>query len=655
MESSETSFPPSLSFDGIYKKYDIPSTLFNELISVINKTSVMVSIWKYGPGEWPNVYITDNIETILGYTSEEFISGKVKWTDIMPPEDVSRITSELPGFLSQESGEWSHEFRMISRSGETLWFENRNKVISRNNGIPEYIQSVMIDISARKKSEEEVQTRERQLKMIFNAAIGGICIVDPKGILIMSNPWWSEYTGYSDEEIRSMPFINFTPPDEQEMSRKRFFDFVKSKSAGYSMRKRIVRKDGTILWADTAVAPVKNAEGDILMAVLLINDITDRLKAEVALAESEEKFRLIAESVSDVIWIHNIPGNKFSYISPSVLNLLGYSPEEVLESDTFISATSESAAKIKEFIKSELPRFIENGNQVSPKFFIEARQRHRNGTLIWTESAISFRMNQLGEPEVVGLTRDIDLRKKMEEELLRNEAELRELNATKDKFFSIIAHDLRSPFQSFLGLMEILADEQGDFSPGEMHTFASETFREGKNVYQLLENLLEWANINRGVLQSRPEILDISNVIDYNIGASLENAKSKDIALTSECPRGVSVFADKRMTDSILRNLISNALKYTERGGKVTLRGEVQEDGFVEISVEDNGVGMCSEYVLKLFRIGEKIGTKGTEAEPSAGIGLLLCKEFAVKNGGEIRVESEPGVGSRFILRLPGG
>ena len=256
--------------------------------------------------------------------------------------------------------------------------------------------------------------------------------------------------------------------------------------------------------------------------------------------------------------------------------------------------------------------------------------------------------------QVAVLFDDITDIKKTEESIRKSEENLRRSNEDKDRFFSVIAHDLRSPFHSLFGLMELVINDKNGLSPEELQHFLKDIYKSGENLYALLENLLEWANLKRGVMKSRSEIMSVSNRINQCTKFLSLKAEQKGITVTVNCPEDLEVFADKHMTDSVLRNLLSNALKFSKRNGMVDISAKPREDKFVEISVSDNGIGMPPEYVARLFKTGEKIGLKGTEGELSSGLGLLLCKEFVEENGGEIWVKSEEGLGSTFSFTLPG-
>jgi signal transduction histidine kinase/ligand-binding sensor domain-containing protein len=230
--------------------------------------------------------------------------------------------------------------------------------------------------------------------------------------------------------------------------------------------------------------------------------------------------------------------------------------------------------------------------------------------------------------------------------------ELKELNASKDKFFSIIAHDLKNPFTTIIGFSEILNEEIVRNNPEKSRAFASMINSSAVQTLQLLENLLEWANTQRGNISFNPEPIDISELLNDEFSIFDDMAVKKNIELKRSFPESITVFADKNMIKTILRNLISNAIKFTHRTGRVEVKALI-DNKKVEIAVSDNGIGMTKETIDKLFRIDANLTTYGTENEKGTGLGLFLCKEFVEKHGGKIWVESNPGFGSVFTFILP--
>lgn len=237
-------------------------------------------------------------------------------------------------------------------------------------------------------------------------------------------------------------------------------------------------------------------------------------------------------------------------------------------------------------------------------------------------------------------------------ELLMSERKLKELVASKDKFFSIIAHDLKSPFQSLIGSSELLTNEYDELSDQERKYFMVNINKSVKSVYNLIENLLEWSRLIGGKIVLYPEILNLHERICNVIEILNEQARIKNIRLINNVKGKMFITADKYMIETVLRNLISNAIKFSHPGGEVTINA-VKEKSLIVISVIDHGIGINPEAIYKMFKIDESFSNPGTNNEKGTGLGLILCNELIELSGGEINVISEEGKGSCFNISLP--
>lgn len=292
------------------------------------------------------------------------------------------------------------------------------------------------------------------------------------------------------------------------------------------------------------------------------------------------------------------------------------------------------------------------------------KYEHWDSELFGLEAASNISLAYLGLVMSIGffessrqeafndMQKDIERRKLAEQTLKENEVRLSELNATKDKFFSIIAHDLRNPFNTIMGFSEILEDQIKSKDYGNIEKFAILIKDSSDQVMDLLTNLLEWSRLQTGKIQLRPEYFDIGIIVNQIVNLFKDTASQKMITISTENSNNGNLFADKDMIDTVIRNLISNAIKFTPSGGTITiLTKQTQADQIVV--VKDNGIGIKQEVIDKLFRIDENHSTLGTQNEKGTGLGLLLCKEFIEKHGGKIWVESEVGKGSTFSFSIP--
>jgi len=265
------------------------------------------------------------------------------------------------------------------------------------------------------------------------------------------------------------------------------------------------------------------------------------------------------------------------------------------------------------------------------------------------------KLHQLNR-EILDLQRDLIRKRNTLENTLEQlnaaNEELKEINSTKDKFFSIIAHDLKNPFNSLLGFSEMLISNAGKYSHEKIEYFARLMYDSAKNAYNLLENLLDWAKLQRGEL--KPDFVKVSpcEIIEIIKQESEPYAKSKNIDLQAKDHYTDYVSADKEMLKTVLRNLVNNSLKFTYKGGFVIIQTELIEN-YVQFTVSDNGIGIPSKYLDRLFEIDCGLSQAGTKKEKGTGLGLVLCKEFVDKLGGKIWAESEEGKGSDFKFIIP--
>ena len=298
-----------------------------------------------------------------------------------------------------------------------------------------------------------------------------------------------------------------------------------------------------------------------------------------------------------------------------------------------------------ELVGSNSPSWIGIPLQTPSKVIGVLVLQHYEKENVYSESDVKF-LTSIGNQIAIAIDR-----KKTEEEIkLKNEL-LQAINAEKDKFFSIIAHDLRGPLSAFVAATQIITDEIQTMSIEEIKDITDSMKTSATNIYSLLENLLEWSRLRRGGMDFVPEKLNLKKKTAECINVLNESARKKGIAIEITIPDELEILADSHMFETVIRNLVSNAIKFTPSGGKVNVTSSYNNNS-VEIKISDSGIGMTPELKSKLFQINEKTSRPGTEGELSTGLGLLLCKEFIEKHNGKIWVESEVGKGSTFAFTI---
>lgn len=284
-------------------------------------------------------------------------------------------------------------------------------------------------------------------------------------------------------------------------------------------------------------------------------------------------------------------------------------------------------------------------------WFYERRISRIRKSYLELQEQILQRTNELKAKEIQ-LSKINLMQSGLLKDLWESKRRLKQINDNKDKFFSIVSHDLKSPFNSLLGFSELMLKEFDYLPKEELKEYVSSINKSVSNVYGLLENILEWSRIQTGRMEFNPVCVELSNLIHEAFFSLSGNAIKKNIKLVSHVNKNIRAYADINMIRSVVNNLISNAIKFTGCGGEIIVMA-ARTGELVEISVSDNGVGMGKEEIAKLFRIDVNFSKSGTENEKGTGLGLVLCRELVEKNGGTISVESFEGKGTTFVFTLP--
>jgi len=353
------------------------------------------------------------------------------------------------------------------------------------------------------------------------------------------------------------------------------------------------------------------------------------------------KYKAIVAGTPDVIMMTDGKDGNILEVNDACISVFGYKPEDL------IGKKFEMLIDKKEKADGEEPEGeIRMYDSVSERFVKKA-----DGSVVPMDLFVTVE-DLCGQKVVLTNFRDVTERMEAENEIKRMNAELKALNQTKDKFFSIIAHDLKSPFAGLLMLFDLLLDQKITVSEEDQLKMLTRLRESSKAVFTLIQNLLEWSLLNLNSIKINPEKVGINLVADEIIHLLKPVADSKEITLANEIEGELSGLIDLNSIKTVVRNLVSNSLKFTPRGGKITVSGKEDNDK-IEIVVSDTGVGMKKEQMERVFTPGGNRSTKGTENEKGTGLGLVLCHELMVKNNGGVKVESEIGKGTAFTIFFP--
>jgi PAS domain S-box-containing protein len=396
-------------------------------------------------------------------------------------------------------------------------------------------------------------------------------------------------------------------------------------------------------WVSTVKVPLHDTEGNIIGTFGISRDITEHKQIEKDLKKSEERYRTLIENMGEGVGLLNHEGI-FEFANPGA--------EKIFE----VERGGLDGLSLYDFLPDKKNEIIEELTQQR----IQGKSSVYEHEIVFKSGHRKFMLGTVtprfdGEKFIgtFGIFRDITTRKQVEEEMKSKNELLIQAQAEKDKFFSIIAHDLRSPFNGFLGLTQIMAEDVLFLTKDELQNLAFSMRNSATNLYRLLDNLLEWARMQQGLISFNPKKLELLPIVDEIIMMMVEPAKRKEIKITADISADAVVYADIYILQTVIRNLVSNAVKFTHKGGEINVSAKAVNGFGVEISVTDTGIGMSPKMVNNLFKLDVQTNRKGTEGELSTGLGLMLCKEFVEKHGGKIWVESEEGKGSSFHFTIP--
>lgn len=376
-----------------------------------------------------------------------------------------------------------------------------------------------------------------------------------------------------------------------------------------------------------------------LANILLLHEITERIEAEKQI----RKLSVAIEQSPITIVITDTKGD-IEYVNPAFCRITGYTAEEAIGNNPRVLKGLTPDETFTELWKTVTSGQVWNGEFIN---------RKKLGEYYYEEAIIAPVKNDKDEiTNFIAIKNDISHRKQIENKIQQQNEELKALNATKDKFFSIIAHDLRSPFGTILGFSDYMVNNFDSLEKEDVKTYIGSLHSTASQTYKLLENLLEWSKMNQGL--AKPDLQNhlLKPITIEMESINAERIKSKSITFHNNIGDDFSVNCDIDMTKTILRNLISNALKFTGNEGLVSISASRTND-FVEIQIKDSGVGIPESRIQNLFSIENNMTTLGTAKEKGTGLGLLLCKELVEIQGGKIWVESIDGKGSIFFFTLP--
>lgn len=631
--------------------------------------------------------IFDNAAVVLILVTKEIRIAHINKSGLnMIGKNYSDITGLLGGEVFDCINAWDPENNMVCgraincknciiRNNITTTFnekENKYKIIGpfeiikegqviklqlsvstsllKSNG-EEYVLLTIDDVTGQKNLEKEIIAQRNLSEKYLQTAGVMICVLNKAGEITLINRKGLEILEYTNEnEILGKNWFDISLPENVLIEVKDVFNQIMSGdiSTVEYYENNVITKNGNhriIAFHNTIILDEENKISGVLFSG---EDVTIQRQTEEKLKNSELKFRTIADYMSDWGYWEN-ENKRIVYMGPTCKKITGYSVEDFTTNTELINEIiyPDDIELWKAHYNHSHSK--EHMNDIEE---LDFRIYRKDGSICYLAHICKPIFDEKGK--FLGRrvsNREITVRKQQEIIINKQNLELQEFILTKDRFISILAHDLRSPFSSILGFIELLSKKIHEYSIDEIKTQLNFINTSANRIFNLLEEMLVWANSKLAKIPYDPQIISFNQICNVVIDVLNPNIIAKGLLIKTNINDDTHVFADANMLKTILRNLISNAIKFCNYGGVIEIIIS-QDTEYTTISVSDNGIGMSSKKLNKLFDLTEIYSTEGTAKEKGSGIGLLICKEFIEKHNGKIWVKSKVGKGSIFSFTL---
>lgn len=482
---------------------------------------------------------------------------------------------------------------------------------------------------------EENERIDINFQLLFDNSFDAIFLTAPEGSIYKANKAATEMFGYTALEffiIGRTGIIDTSDPRLKPALE------IRDSTGRFMGELTGIKKDGTKFPVELSSSIFKDEKGQEYTCTI-IRDISKRVWMEKSLAEQEAHARAIMEASNETLLLVDLSGQIID-CNETFTKRLNVPREELVGKNIFHLEPFVNMEARKEAIV----KIIESGEP----FFLELEVSGR-----WYDIAINpVRYKKEVTNRCAIFSKDITAQKRAEQALRENEENLKRLNATKDQFFSIVAHDIKNPMNAIVGFSDLLMEKLYELQREDLNQMAALIYKSSTSVVELLDNLSTWAGAQTDRLSFKPKEVDLNNLIQDVITLLQGQALAKSISIRLNLPVTLTVIADMDMISTVVRNLVSNAIKYTDSYGTIILSAHTNETETI-VSIEDNGKGIRKERLDTLFQIESSQSTNGTHNEKGTGLGLIICKEFIQLHGGSIWADSEPGKGSRFSFSIP--
>ena len=582
-------------------------------------------------------------EERYGYSRDEFLALRI--TDIRPVEDIPRLERHLDEQRPQvkKSGPWRHRLK----NGAIIQVEVVSQLMDWNGRRAALV--VAEDISERIRSAESLRQSEERFRTAFECAPIGMCLTALDGRFLQVNGTLCQLLGYTSEELVGGAWHRITHPDDLALSKEKSDQFKHKLVTSVEFEKRYIHKCGRIVWVRLRISVVNGANGEPLHFITHVEDITARRQAERALQESEAKYRLLIAHIPDAVWVADAAG-RVVFLSPNGERLLGGSSDEV---------NGREGLALLEFIHPDdigsVRRAFEllfKGNQT---YDMEFRVRGNGGEWIWVHDRAVSTYEKDGVRYASGLRSDASERRRAEAALRARDA-AEDANRTKSAFLANMSHELRTPLNAIIGYSQMLREDAVGAEQSQLRDDLEKIERAGHILLGIINDVLDLSKIEAGRMEVKIEKVDVAPVLQDVYDAVGPLARQQGNTVSLDCPEDARLaYADLTKFRQSLLNLVNNACKFTQNG-RISVAVRRHSSGaaeWIEVRVSDTGIGIHPEHLGKLFQPFSQVDDSATRKYDGTGLGLAISKRFCQMMGGDIGVESIPGRGSCFSLRVP--
>lgn len=597
--------------------------------------------WEFNP-RTGQLIITPSLYNLVKYNSEFQESDVSFLYHYFHPDDRKIYDANLQQFVDGEAILFESEFRLIPPGSEVTYFRSRAMKYVDSSSKDVIIYGVFENITTKKLSELQIL----ELKSIVEHCPLSIAVTDITGKMEYINPAFTSITGYTCEDVYGNNMGILKSGKTSSVVYEEFWNTILS---GRAWKGEFINrtKHGVEYVESTTITPIYDSHNQLHRFMAISDDISEKRKLQNELEENMHRLNLVIKGSRDAPWDWNLLTHELTF-SPQWFNQLGYSEKEFLPGRDYWMEFVHP--EDRDSIRERFRQAIEGSEDC---YEVEYRLMHLDGHYLPILSRGFISRDQNGSAtRVTGTDMNLTSLKETEKLLNFQNQQLKELIATKDKFFKIIAHDLKNPFNSILGLTELISTSQDELNKERILKFVKSIQTTGLNTYRLLENLLVWARTQTGDIQFEPTEFYVEQLLTDAIALNEGRLQSKNITVSLDIEGKLKTKADRRMIETVLRNLITNAVKFTNKEGIIYLTA-LQSHDKVKISVRDTGIGMSKHIASNLFDISVRTTQPGTDGENGTGLGLLLCKEFLARHRESITVESKEGEGSVFTFTLP--